>query len=129
MTTFPCFKCNGSGSVAFKHVAEGVCFQCKGSGRLSFRKAGAVDMSQEAADKFYAVASHEQGTAAQWAFLTDMFDGDEAAAVRFAAQGTESKKADKRFITKRELSDAITARKGILRNERTISRINARYAA
>jgi hypothetical protein len=35
---FDCPKCNGSGQVSFKHVANGRCFLCQGSGKLASTK-------------------------------------------------------------------------------------------
>jgi hypothetical protein len=34
LATFTCPKCNGTGSVSFKHIADGRCFLCAGNGTL-----------------------------------------------------------------------------------------------
>lgn len=33
---FSCTKCNGSGKVRWRHVANGVCFKCGGTGTLNY---------------------------------------------------------------------------------------------
>jgi hypothetical protein len=37
--TVPCFNCNGSGFVQFKHIEGGVCFRCEGTGALTVKAA------------------------------------------------------------------------------------------
>lgn len=37
--TFKCPKCNGTGQVSFKHIADGRCFLCAGDGNLVTTKA------------------------------------------------------------------------------------------
>lgn len=37
--TFTCPKCNGTGQVSFKHIADGRCFLCQGSGKMVATKA------------------------------------------------------------------------------------------
>lgn len=39
LATFKCPKCNGTGEVSFKHIADGRCFLCAGSGKLVATKA------------------------------------------------------------------------------------------
>lgn len=64
MATFDCYKCSGTGQVAFKHIAGGVCFACGGSGRRSSPTNGAT---------FVPVApiipEAERSTAKQWSYF------------------------------------------------------------
>jgi hypothetical protein len=34
LATFTCPKCNGTGQVSFKHIADGRCFLCAGNGTM-----------------------------------------------------------------------------------------------
>ena len=37
MNKVRCHRCNGTGEVIFKHVANGVCFACNGTGKLEYK--------------------------------------------------------------------------------------------
>lgn len=39
LATLKCPKCNGTGEVSFRHIADGRCFLCSGSGKLDASKA------------------------------------------------------------------------------------------
>ena len=70
--TFDCFKCSGTGEVAFRHIANGVCFQCGGTGKLTSKQAGV---------RFEPVApiipEGERCTPKQWAYLEKLTGGSD----------------------------------------------------
>jgi hypothetical protein len=72
MTTFPCFKCNGSGQVSFRHIENGKCFQCAGSGKLSYRQTAKADPHPE-----LLVAEAERATDKQWSYLLRLVREDD----------------------------------------------------
>jgi len=72
MAQFPCFKCGGSGEVAFRHVANGVCFQCEGTGRLSYRGRREKPFRYQDKPGFPVLPEAERSTAEQWERLNEL---------------------------------------------------------
>lgn len=72
MAQSPCFKCAGSGEVAFRHIAGGVCFQCGGTGKLSHR--GRREKAFQYQDKpgFPVLPEGERSTTEQWERLEEL---------------------------------------------------------
>lgn len=103
MATFPCFKCNGSGQVSFKHIANGVCFTCAGSGQLSYRPRAKIRAD---AHPELLVAEQDRSTAAQWEYLGKLCgDSDRACCSVLKAAGAPM--ATQRYVTKAVMSRAI----------------------
>lgn len=84
MAQFPCFKCGGSGEVAFRHIANGVCFQCGGTGRLSVRPAAEFQYRDKPG--FPVLPESERGTAKQWDYLAKLTGDVDGECRRFIAQ-------------------------------------------
>jgi len=101
MASFPCFKCNGSGEVAFRHIANGVCFQCGGTGKLDGRQAEA-----KMEHKFPVIPEGERCTIKQWAFL-EKLTGENDARFRKAVYAAGAPCANMTYISKAVMSRAI----------------------
>lgn len=101
MTTFDCFKCNGSGEVAFRHIANGVCFQCGGTGKLSARKA-----APQSAPRFPVIPESDRCTMRQWSYLERLCRDDDAA-FRRAVYAAGAPCANAAHISRAVMSKAI----------------------
>lgn len=106
MTTFPCFKCNGSGEVAFRHIANGVCFQCGGTGKISSRQAGV-----KFEPKHPIIPEADCSTLKQWEYLTKL-TGDIDSVARKALYAAGAPCASQIYVSKAIMSRAIEIAKG-----------------
>lgn len=100
MTTYDCYKCGGTGQVAFKHIAGGVCFACGGSGRRSSPANGAAF-----APVAPIIPEAERSTAKQWSYFCRLVEDESegrrlirAAGAPCAMQLYVSRKVMKRAI-------------------------------
>lgn len=107
MASSPCFKCNGSGQVAFKHVADGVCFQCKGTGSLSFRKRAPAFVE---AHPEHVVPAAERATDAQWDYMGKLC-GDHDDTFCRIVETAGAFMASQRYVSRKVMSAAIEAAK------------------
>ena len=105
MIDSPCFKCNGSGQVSFKHIANGVCFQCGGTGKLSIRKS---DNEFKYQDKpgFPVLTESQQCTTKQWEYLLKLVD-DSDTNFRKILKQAGCPHATKVYVSKAMMSRAI----------------------
>lgn len=102
MAQFNCFKCGGSGTVAFHHIENGVCFACGGSGKLAYRpKQGWTDPHPE-----LLVSDADLSSTRQWGYLDHMCGGNSDTACRFLkAAGAQI--ASQRYVSRGIMSKAI----------------------
>lgn len=106
MAQFPCFKCNGSGEVSFRHIANGVCFQCGGTGKLDSRKVEAKQVHH-----FPVIPEGERATDKQWSFLGKLVGDNDAKFCRLVrAAGAPC--ANQTYVSKAVMSRAIEMAKG-----------------
>jgi RecJ-like exonuclease len=101
--SFPCYKCNGSGLVAFRHIANGVCFTCAGSGKLSYQpKAKAfVEPHPE-----WVVPEANRATQKQWDYLVKL-TGDSDDIMRRLIRQAGAPSSCGVYVTKAQMSAAI----------------------
>jgi hypothetical protein len=97
----PCFKCNGSGSVSFKHIANGVCFQCSGTGNLTIKNSG-VKFTPVAPIIDEAIRSTDK----QWALLVQL-SNDNDATCRNWVKAAGLTYASQIYVTKADMSRVI----------------------
>lgn len=100
MANTNCFKCNGTGEVSFKHIANGVCFQCSGSGKLSYRAQVAADPHPE-----LLVPAEQRSTTKQWEYFGRLVQDDRKACRIMKDAGAPM--ATQRYVTKAIMSKAI----------------------
>lgn len=100
MAKFPCFKCNGSGEVSFKHIANGVCFQCGGTGKLDYQPRAKADPHPN-----LLVPEADLSTVAQWDHFNRLCTDDRRACQILRSAGAPM--ATRRYVTKAVMSKAI----------------------
>jgi hypothetical protein len=107
MTQFDCFKCGGSGRVAFRHVENGVCFTCGGSGKLSYQpKQNAwIDPHPE-----FLVPEADRATDKQWNYLVRLCNDNDDTFRRFI-RAAGGQFATQRYVSKALISKAINLAK------------------
>lgn len=103
MAKFPCYKCNGSGQVAFKHIENGVCFQCGGLGQLSYRPRAKVDADP---NPDLLVPAEKRATDKQWDYLVRLVQDNDDKFCRYI-KAAGGKIAAQRYTTKAVMSRAI----------------------
>jgi RecJ-like exonuclease len=103
MSKFPCFKCNGSGQVAFKHIENGVCFQCGGAGTLSYQPKAKAEADP---NPDLLVPADKRATDKQWEYLLRLVRENDDKFCRFV-RAAGGKIAAQRYVTKAIMSRAI----------------------
>ena len=106
MQTFNCFKCNGTGEVSFRHIANGVCFQCNGTGKLSGKAVG-VQFTPVAP----IVPEAFRSTAKQWDYLARLA-GDSDTKCRTWLKAAGAPVASQVYVDRATMSRAIEIAKG-----------------
>lgn len=106
MAEFDCFKCGGSGEVAFRHIDNGRCFQCGGTGRLAYRGRSGATFTPVAP----IVPEGERSTAKQWAYFERLVPNDDEACRIMRAAGAPH--ASQVYVTRAAMSRAIDLAKG-----------------
>jgi RecJ-like exonuclease len=102
MTTFPCFKCGGSGEVAFKHIENGVCFTCGGAGKLNYRPRAKVTIDPHPE---WLVSENAMSSIKQWDYFNKLCPDDRQACKLLEAAGAP--RATRRYVTRTVMSRAI----------------------
>ncbi len=105
MANFPCFKCNGSGQVSFRHIANGVCFQCGGTGKLSTRKS-VNEFKYQDKPGFPVLIEDQQCTMKQWEYLLKLVDDNDTRFCRILKQAG-CPYATKVYVSRATMSRAI----------------------
>lgn len=98
-----CFKCAGSGEVAFRHIDNGRCFQCGGTGKLSYRGKSAATFTPVAS----VVAESDRASAKQWSYFNRLVADDDRACRILRAAGAE--RASAPYVSRAMMSRAIAA--------------------
>lgn len=107
MATFPCFKCNGSGEVSFKHIENGVCFTCGGTGKLAYRPRAKIEADPHPE---LLVDEANRSTSKQWAYFNRLIEDDRKACEILRQAGAPM--ATGRYVTKAIMSRAIELARG-----------------
>jgi hypothetical protein len=111
MANFPCFKCNGTGQVSFRHIENGVCFQCNGTGTLAY--SGRKDtFKYEDKPGFPVLSETERCTIKQWEFL-DRLTGENSDKFRKVLKTAGCPHATQVYVSKAVMSRAIDLAKRV----------------
>lgn len=103
MAQYDCFKCGGSGEVAFRHIANGVCFQCGGTGKLTYRPRAKVEIEPHPE---LVVPEAIRSTTRQWEYL-DRLCMESSDAARRVLKAAGAPLANQKYVTKTVMARAI----------------------